>query len=286
MRDKWIKHKVIIISTILVATALTGAFFWGGLYPESADSLTPPVLEAKESDPAKQSDGVASLRPADLETAGTTTEEASSNSNKDAVSSDENASSLPEEAALGVTTGSTGKSESQSMEINPQAGQDQYKTNPVPAEKPVPVEPQNATVTDTSKTCTLSVSCKTVLNNMELLDQDKWELVPEDGVIFAATTVTFHEGESVFNLLQREMKKAGIQMEFENTPIYNSAYIESIDNLYEFDAGELSGWVYEVNGWFPNYGCSRYQLQDGDVVRWLYTCDLGQDVGGSNLAGS
>jgi len=75
-------------------------------------------------------------------------------------------------------------------------------------------------------------------------------------------------------------------MEFEDTPMYNSAYIESINNLYEFDVGELSGWVYEVNGWFPNYGCSRYQLLDGDVVRWLYTCDLGKDVGGNNSTGS
>ena len=106
------------------------------------------------------------------------------------------------------------------------------------------------------------------------------ELVPEDGVIFPTTTVTFYEGESVFNVLQREMRKAGIHMEFEDTPMYNSAYIEGINNLYEFDCGELSGWMYKVNGWFPNYGCSRYQLKEGDVIEWVYTCDLGVDVGG------
>ena len=38
--------------------------------------------------------------------------------------------------------------------------------------------------------------------------------------------------------------------------------------------------MYQVNDWFPNYGCSRYQLQDGDVIHWVYTCDLGYDVGG------
>ena len=67
----------------------------------------------------------------------------------------------------------------------------------------------------------------------------------------------------MFNVLQREMRKAGIHMEFEDTPMYNSAYIEGINNLYEFDCGELSGWMYKVNGWFPNYGCSRYQLKGG-----------------------
>ena len=70
----------------------------------------------------------------------------------------------------------------------------------------------------------------------------------------------------MFNVLVREMKRNKIHMEFENTPIYNSAYIEGIANLYEFDCGELSGWMYKVNDWFPNYGCSRYQLKAGDRI--------------------
>lgn len=166
------------------------------------------------------------------------------------------------------------------MTIDQKTGKDQYQTDPVPSGEPVPVEPQNATITDKVETCTLSVRCDTILNNMDLLSKDKWELVPKDGVIYATATVNFYEGESVFNVLQREMKKTKIQMEFKNTPMYNSAYIEGIDNLYEFDVGELSGWLYKVNGWFPNYGCSRYQLKQGDVVEWVYTCDLGKDVGG------
>jgi hypothetical protein len=69
------------------------------------------------------------------------------------------------------------------------------------------------------------------------------------------------------------------------TPIYRAAYVEAIQNLYEFDCGELSGWMYRVNGVFPNYGCSRYTLKAGDVVEWLYTCDLGRDIGGEYAAG-
>lgn len=69
-------------------------------------------------------------------------------------------------------------------------------------------------------------------------------------------------------------------MDFSNTPMYNPAYIEGIRNLYEFDCGELSGWMYKVNERFPNYGCSRCQLSDGDVICWEYTCGLGVDVGG------
>ena len=42
--------------------------------------------------------------------------------------------------------------------------------------------------------------------------------------------------------------------------------------------------MYSVNGEFPNYGCSAYALQDGDVICWVYTCDLGEDVGGGSAA--
>jgi len=162
--------------------------------------------------------------------------------------------------------------------------QDQYRTEPVPAGNPEPTEPQNVTVGDDSFTVTLSVRCDTLLKNMEMLDKEKWELVPPSGVIYPVTTVTAYEGESVFNVLQREMKRAKIHFEFMNTPIYNSAYIEGINNLYEFDAGELSGWCYSVNGWYPNYGCSRYQLKAGDVIKWEFSCDLGADLGAGGVS--
>lgn len=158
---------------------------------------------------------------------------------------------------------------------------DKYLTDPVPEGKPAPIEPENAVISDKELTCTLSVRCDTILENIAWLDEEKIDLVPKDGVIYAEQTVTFYDGESVFNLLVREMKRNKIHMEFENTPIYNSAYIEGIGNLYEFDCGELSGWMYRVNDWFPNYGCSRYQLKAGDKVEWVYTCDLGADVGGN-----
>ena len=174
----------------------------------------------------------------------------------------------------------SGCKESKSSEPELTEGQDQYHTDPIPEGKPKPVEPQNAKVTDKKMHCTLSIECSTILDNMKDLDEEKVELVPEDGVIFAKKEVEFKEGESVFDVLKRETKNNKIHMEFVDTPMYNSAYIEGINNLYEFDCGNLSGWMYKVNDWFPNYGCSRYQLKDGDVVEWVYTCDLGRDVGG------
>jgi len=156
---------------------------------------------------------------------------------------------------------------------------DKYNTEPVPEGKPKPIEPQEVTIEPDSYTCTLSVRCDTILANLDQLNPEKVELVPKDGIIFSSQEVIFYEGENVFNVLQREMKRAKIHLDFVNTPVYNSAYIKGIGNLYEFDCGELSGWMYKVNDWFPNYGPSRYQLQDGDVIEFLYTCDLGRDIG-------
>lgn len=126
--------------------------------------------------------------------------------------------------------------------------------------------------------CTLSVSCATIFDNLDRFNQEKIDILPEGGIIFLPQEVIFQEGDSVLEVLTREMKNSKIHMEYSMTPLYNTDYIEGIGNIYEFDCGELSGWIYKVNGASSNYGSSNYRLNDGDVVEWLYTCDLGKDL--------
>lgn len=129
-------------------------------------------------------------------------------------------------------------------------------------------------------TCTLSVRCDTLLEaeNAERLDPDKRELVPADGAIFPETAVTFTAGESAYQVLARELRRAKIHLEVSRTPAYQSVYIEGIGNLYAFDCGEQSGWIYQVNGQSPMCSSSEYLLQPGDSVAFIYTCQLG-DIG-------
>lgn len=134
--------------------------------------------------------------------------------------------------------------------------------------------------TEPAMTCTITIRCDTILDNWDMLDPAKAGFVPADGVILYTKTVEFAEGETVFDVLDRVCRAYGIQLEYSWTPMYNSYYIEGINNLYEFDCGSESGWMYKVNGWFPNYGCSSYALSDGDSIVWCYTCvGLGTDVG-------
>ena len=122
------------------------------------------------------------------------------------------------------------------------------------------------------KTCTIQIRCDSILKNMGDLKEGKNKYVPANGVILATSKVEFADGETVFDVLKRACSYTGIQLEYSYTPMYGSYYVEGINHLYEFDCGSQSGWMYKVNGWFPNYGCSSYKLKDGDAIVWSYTC--------------
>ena len=139
-------------------------------------------------------------------------------------------------------------------------------------------------ITEDSETVTVSIRCDTILDNYDKLDpklQDE-KYVPADGVILKPTRYVLRPGDTAFDVLNRAVRHEQIQMEFQGAKdnAYASAYIQGINYLYEFSCGNLSGWMYRVNGEFPSYGISRYQLKDKDELELVYTCDLGRDVGG------
>ena len=141
-----------------------------------------------------------------------------------------------------------------------------------------PKEPKPVTVT-------LEIRCDTLSSHMSKLENPAIEdYIPADGTILERSTYKGTTDNTVFDALNTLCRNNDIQLEFSYTPIYESYYIEGINYLYEFDGGNLSGWMYKVNGWFPNYGCSSYYLSDGDVIEWVYTCDLGKDVGDNSMS--
>lgn len=137
-------------------------------------------------------------------------------------------------------------------------------------------EQENTTSTGS---CTLTIECHTLLDNLDNVKESKQKYVPASGVILKKTKVPFTEGETVYDILKRTCKKAGIQLEVSYSGGYGSYYVEGIGHLYEFDCGRESGWVYRVNGKQPNYGCSSCVVQKGDNIVWSYTCSgMGKDV--------
>jgi len=163
--------------------------------------------------------------------------------------------------------------------------QEAYIPAPPPQNQPVspPVAPPRAPVTPPptpQPTVTISIRCDTILNNLHLFDQNKLSILPADGIILTTTTVSFTKGESVFDVLRRITRDRRIHLDFTLVPAFNNAYIRGIHNIYEFDAGPLSGWMFRVNGELQTVGSSAVILRDGDIIEWLYTVDLGRDLGG------
>lgn len=187
------------------------------------------------------------------------------------------AAPTPEPGGTAQTPAPDGDESETGIPIGRETGEDAYLTDPVPTGKPAPAEPQDTGKGDAEYSCTISISCADVLSNIDRCAPETAAVIPKDGWILRPVTVTFTEGESVFDVLQRVCRENNIHIEYNTAAGYNSAYIEGIGNLYEFDAGELSGWLYSVNGWFPNYGSSRYQLKDGDTVCWVYSVDKTSD---------
>lgn len=138
-------------------------------------------------------------------------------------------------------------------------------------------------ITPDSETVTISIRCDTILDNYNDLDPSlrSDEFVPSDGVILPPTEYVLRPGDTVFDILDRAVRYNRIQMEYQGADknSYGSVYIQGIHYLYEFSCGPLSGWMYRVDGIYPNYGCSKYGLTDGQVIEWVYTCNLGKDVG-------
>ena len=125
-------------------------------------------------------------------------------------------------------------------------------------------------------TVTLTIRCDTAVNNGMHLES-KWAgIVPASGCILDTTTFEINDGDTVFDVLCQARDKFKLHMQYKGAG--SGIYVEGINNLYEFNGGRWSGWMYCVNDWYPNYGCGVYYLQPGDVIEWNYTCDLGCDL--------
>ena len=52
------------------------------------------------------------------------------------------------------------------------------------------------------------------------------------------------------------------------------SYVSGIGGLAERDHGDMSGWMYEVNGESPSDSAGDHVLADGDVVTWTYVTEF------------
>ena len=123
-------------------------------------------------------------------------------------------------------------------------------------------------------TCTIEIRCDTLVKRLP-----EGVKVPPGSTVLAAIPVKFTSGDTVFDVTKRVCRTAGIELEYKYVVAVIGYKVTGIGGMKEGLYGDPSGWMYKVNGWFPNYSASRYDLKDGDTIVWVYTCDGGPDVG-------
>ena len=116
------------------------------------------------------------------------------------------------------------------------------------------------------KVCNLEVECLEVLENKAQLNAEKTDFIPDDGYIKKSGDVYFSDGESVMDVVLRELKRKKIHFD------KSGNYISGINNLYAGDCGEMSGWVYTVNGESPTVDMASYKLKEGDQIVIKFIC--------------
>lgn len=153
---------------------------------------------------------------------------------------------------------------------------DSYKKGNAPGRTALPTSAPVSGTGDakpSQRTVYFEIQCKAILDRQDLWREGIEEIVPKSGIFYSGFC-SFHEGETVYDLLKRVCQEKDIALDCSYTPIYGSYYVRGIGNLYEFDCGSESGWKYMVNGVMPGMSASQYTLQNQDKIVFVYQYEL------------
>ena len=99
------------------------------------------------------------------------------------------------------------------------------------------------------------------------------------GAVLLGDHKNINEGDTVFDALLAVTRANHIKINYTGSPGgVLSIYVSSIGGYSEMQFGALSGWIYRVNDYTPDVGCGSYDIKNGDVIKWVYTLDLGKDA--------
>ncbi|MPW27233.1 DUF4430 domain-containing protein [Alkalibaculum sp. M08DMB] len=202
-------------------------------------------------------------------------------SNKIKTSSDATSDVKSNESKSSISSNSSG-SKNTSNESSSNVSKSSSKTDPSGSKSSgsaiVPSGSTNEKSSNTEKkvdsnsiTVTISIDTKTAFKKGYV--NNEW--------IVGKTKVELEKGSSAWDALNKITKSKGVPVVKRGSG--DSLYVSHINSLGEFDFEQGSGWMYNVNGTYPNYGCdnSRSVLKDGDVIQWRFTLNIGKDLGAS-----
>lgn len=131
-------------------------------------------------------------------------------------------------------------------------------------------------------TVTVLAECAAALDNMESIDErvNTADVIPADGVVIAYCEVSLPEDATAYEALTLAARQQKVRVDGSGT-VYG-VYVSAIGHIAEFGFGDMSGWLYSVNGDYPEVSCGEYRLHDGDAVEFHYTCGYGAGMEAAN----
>lgn len=136
--------------------------------------------------------------------------------------------------------------------------------NSPPLSKAKPENPKQTKTAPETKDSEPAKKNEGVTISIYIKDEKRYILSPVD--------IAFIDGDSVFDVLKNVTRQNGIHMESSGRS--ESVYIEGIDNIYEFDKGPKSGWLFYINGKRAEKGAGAVKVKSGDIIEWIYTTDF------------
>lgn len=121
--------------------------------------------------------------------------------------------------------------------------------------------------------CTIEIRCDNATARKDTVNPSIASRIPDDGTILEVTTYTAAEGFTVYDVLA-----AVTAMHNPVIPIVansDKSYVSSINNLSEKNVGPQSGWTYRVDGKLYMIAANNYTVKDGEAIKWIYVCQMG-----------
>ncbi|MBQ9957343.1 MAG: DUF4430 domain-containing protein [Ruminococcus sp.] len=118
-------------------------------------------------------------------------------------------------------------------------------------------------------TVTMTIRCDTIAD----IDE---EYIPENGIILSECVFEIDSDDTAYDILTEASRTYSIHLESSGAD--GMKYINGINHIYELQYGDLSGWMYFVNGKEMSEGCDGYTVRDGDNIEWHYTLEMGKDL--------
>ena len=163
---------------------------------------------------------------------------------------------------------------------------------------------RSGTVTITARTCdgsNLAAECKvlcelpqsqqpddktikvtfTLLGDTDHGDKKPFHTLRENNLDtwIKPVTVTVEKGSSVGDVFAQILTKHGYTFEGLSKNYISHITTPNGERIGEFTNGNLSGWMYTVNGHHPEVGLNSYILTGGDRIIWHYTDDYTVEEG-------